>query len=294
MNAPATKPAAERLPVATSTAATSTTPRMRRRRLWQVAGGAVLVGAVCAGALGWRWASVQAAFLRYEPAAGDVIFQSLPHGPIVWAIEGVTDSPYSHCGIVAKQHGRWIVYEAYGEVSATPLRTFLLRGRGGGFAVYRLRSPYREHVSRTLECCTAYLGRPYDIRYRLDDETIYCSELVYKAYRDATHGGQLGGLVRFGDMNWRPYRSLIERVEGGAVPVDREMITPVELARAAQLEPVFSHNIRVERGDPRSDAVTDPPARAGDGPVTRATTRQTPAEGSEEHEVAGEDRPHAE
>ncbi len=256
--------------------------------------GTVLVGVVWAGALGWRWASTQAAFLRYEPAEGDVIFQSLPHGPIVWAIEGVTDSPYSHCGIVAKQDGRWIVYEAYGNVSATPLRTFLSRGRGGGFVVYRLRSPYREHVSRTLECCTAYLGRPYDIHYRLDDETIYCSELVYKAYRDATHGEQLGSLVRFGDMKWRPYRTLIEQVEGGAVPVDREMITPVELARAAQLEPVFSHNLRVERANLRPDALPDPSAPPGDVPDARETKRQTPQDDSQEHQVPGKDRPHAE
>jgi len=255
--------------------------------------GTILVGVVWAGALGWRWASTQAAFLRYVPAEGDVIFQSLPHGPIVWAIEGVTESPYSHCGIVAKQDGRWIVYEAYGEVSATPLRTFLSRGRGGGFVVYRLRWPYREHVSRTLECCTAYLGRPYDIRYRLDDETIYCSELVYKAYRDATHGEQLGSLVRFGDMKWRPYRSLIEQVEGGAVPVDRDMITPVELARATQLEPVFSHNLRIERANRRPDALADPSTRSGDAPDERKTRRQTPQEGSQEHQVAGEDHSHA-
>jgi uncharacterized protein YycO len=263
-----------------------TRPRVRGRRLQRIAGAAALLGVLCAAAFGWRWWSTQAACLRYAPAEGDVIFQSLPHGPIVWAIEGVTRSPYSHCGIVAKQDGRWIVYEAYEEVSATPLRTFLFRGRGGGFAVYRLRSPYREHIPRTLECCTAYLGRPYDIRYRLDDEAIYCSELVYKAYRDATHGQQLGRLVRFGDMNWRPYETLIEQVEGGAVPVDREMITPVDLAKAPQLEPVFSHQLRVEQTE-EADA---PPSSTG-APVTRD---RGPRERSQEDQVAGEDRPHAE
>jgi hypothetical protein len=263
-----------------------TRPRGRGRWLQAIAGAAALLGVLCAAAFGWRWWSTQAACLRYEPAEGDVIFQSLPHGPIVWAIEGVTRSPYSHCGIVAKQDGRWIVYEAYEEVSATPLRTFLFRGRGGGFAVYRLRSPYREHIPRTLECCTAYLGRPYDIRYRLDDEAIYCSELVYKAYRDATHGQQLGRLVRFGDMNWRPYETLIEQVEGGAVPVDREMITPVDLAKAPQLEPVFSYQLRVERPE---DA--DAPAHSKGAPVTRDGG---PLERSQEDHVAGEDRPHAE
>ncbi|NBW95482.1 MAG: hypothetical protein EBR28_01810 [Planctomycetia bacterium] len=199
-----------------------------------------------AASSGWQAWSAYSGYLAYEPQDGDVIFQSLPHGPIVWAIEGVTRSPYSHCGIVAKRDGEWIVYEAYRGVSATPLKTFLFRGRGGGFAVYRLRDEHRRHVPETLRCCETYLGRPYDIRYRLDDEKIYCSELIYKAYRDATHGERLGDLSRFGDMNWQPYEMLIRQVEGGDVPVDREMITPAGLARARQLELVLAHNLAVE------------------------------------------------
>jgi len=39
-----------------------------------------------------------------------------------------------------------------------------------------------------LACCEKYLGRPYDYRYQLDDESIYCSELIYKSFRDATNG----------------------------------------------------------------------------------------------------------
>ncbi len=194
--------------------------------------------------------SAYAGYLKYEPQEGDVIFQSLPPGPVVWAIEGVTKSPYSHCGIVARKDGRWIVYEAYRGVSATPLKTFLFRGRGGGFAVYRLRGEHRRHIPETLLCCEKYLGRPYDIRYRLDDEKIYCSELIYKAFRDATNGQQLGDLKKFGAMNWQPYETLIRQIEGGDVPVDREMITPVELAKARQLEPVFAHNIIMEAEKP--------------------------------------------
>ena len=199
---------------------------------------------------GFTIATTYAAIAKYEPREGDMIFQSLPHGPVVWAIEGVTKSPYSHCGIVGQRDDQWFVYEAYRGVSATPLKEFLWRGRGGGFAVYRLREDHRGHIPETLRCCEKYLGRPYDIRYRLDDEKIYCSELIYKAFRDATDGQQLGDLVKFGDMNWGPYEVLIRQIEGGEVPVDREMITPRDLAKARQLEPVFSHNINIEPAKP--------------------------------------------
>lgn len=192
---------------------------------------------------------------NYEPQEGDVIFQSLPHGPVVMAIEGVTKSPYSHCGIVAKtasddgRDGQWVVYEAIGDVHVTPLQDFLLRGRDGGFVAYRLRASDREHIPAVLKCCKAYFGRPYDFHYKFDDDRIYCSELIYKAFRDATHGQPLGRRVRFGDLNWQPFETLIRQIEGGEVPVDREMITPVDLARARQLEPVFSHRLPIETAD---------------------------------------------
>ena len=34
----------------------------------------------------------------YSPREGDVVFQSLPRGDLVDAIEGITNSPFSHCG----------------------------------------------------------------------------------------------------------------------------------------------------------------------------------------------------
>ena len=176
-----------------------TTPhRQRLRWRWLILSIAVALPLgltlVWAGTYAWNAWAAYAGYLKYEPQEGDIIFQSLPHGPVVWAIEGVTGSPYSHCGIVGSLDGKWIVYEAYRGVTATPLKTFLLRGRGGGFAAYRLQVDYRKHIPETLKCCEKYLGRPYDIRYRMDDEKIYCSELVFKAFREASGGQQLGAL----------------------------------------------------------------------------------------------------
>lgn len=88
----------------------------------------------------------------------------------------------------------------------------------------------------------SYRGRPYDERYRLDDdaEAIYCSELIYLAYRSAS-GEPLGKLVTLGELNWRPYSELIERIEHAPPPVDREIITPRNLAAAQQLQRVYTH-----------------------------------------------------
>ena len=50
----------------------------------------------------------------YRPQAGDVLFQALPRGvDLVEAIEGVTRSNYSHCGVVLKgTDGGWKVFES--------------------------------------------------------------------------------------------------------------------------------------------------------------------------------------
>ena len=121
----------------------------RRRWVWVLVALTLGLSLLWAGYSGWNAWSAYAGYLKYEPAVGDVVFQSLPPGPVVWAIEGVTRSSYSHCGIVAKRDGQWIVYEALGKVRVTPLKEFLFRGRGGGFVVYRLREEHREDRKST-------------------------------------------------------------------------------------------------------------------------------------------------
>ena len=57
---------------------------------------------------------------------GDLVFQSLPRGPLVDAIEGVTGSEWSHCGVLMKRSGSWYVVEALGEVRWTPYAEWIV------------------------------------------------------------------------------------------------------------------------------------------------------------------------
>ena len=221
--------------------------RSRRRDRMIVGGILVAMLLVVLAALAFAFGPGCFAYWDYQPREGDVVFQSLPHSRLVNAIEGATQSAYSHCGVIGQQDDRWVVYEAYDGVIATPLREFLFRGRNQGFAVYRLKEDRQRYVPAMLKAVQSYLGRPYDVRYRFDDEAIYCSELIFKAYRTASNGEQLGAVVKFGDLNWKPFEETVRHYEPGPVPLDREMITPKDLALAPQLELVFSHAIQVER-----------------------------------------------
>jgi len=46
-----------------------------------------------------------AGFISYQPQNGDIIFHSLQKNELVETIEGATNSPYSHCGVVRFKDG---------------------------------------------------------------------------------------------------------------------------------------------------------------------------------------------
>lgn len=177
--------------------------------------------------------------LQYKPKEGDMIFQSLPFGELTKVIEGVTNSPYSHVGLLVKKNNVWYVREAIGEVKDTLLYLWVLRGRGDSFAVFRLKEPYQKSIPKMMKKSEAFLGCPYDFHYGLDDEKIYCSELIFKAYKYATHKN-LGKLVRLKELNWKPHEKFILSIEN-KIPLNREIITPQDLSEAKELYLVYSN-----------------------------------------------------
>ena len=78
-----------------------------------------------------------------------------------------------------------------------PLARWINQARDRHYGVFRLGAKHAGHIPDFIRAARKYMGRPYDIRYRMDDEKIYCSELIFKGYRDAT-GEELGKLVKFG------------------------------------------------------------------------------------------------
>ena len=179
---------------------------------------------------------------EYHPAAGDFLFQSLEHGPLIDAIEGSSGSPFSHCGIVKQSGGKWVVIQAIGPVKETPLSEWIAQGRDNAFVAYRLRAPLAEKIPAILAAAEKYEGRPYDIHYDLDDAKIYCSELLWKATRDAT-GVTLGKIQKLGELKWQPYEEVIRYIENGALPLGREMITPRSVTEDSRLSEIFRYRM---------------------------------------------------
>lgn len=171
-----------------------------------------------------------AAFYLSDKKEGDVVFQSLPRVDLVDAIETISESEWSHCGILFRQDGHWMVAEAFGQVRYTPLRLWILRGRGSRIVSYRYPKLDEKGLAAVRAAVDAMEGLSYDFRYAPEDDEIYCSELVEKGF-DRALGIKLGRWQRLGDLNWKPKESFIREMEDGDLPLDRLMVTPVSLTR---------------------------------------------------------------
>ena len=133
----------------------------------------------------------------YEPVEGDLIFQDADCGSFCEAIEKVTQSlrgaRFSHVGIVRRREGQWVVIEANNGVEITPLDSFLRRsvdghGRPKAMAA-RLKPEFAPLLPSVLGHAESLVGKPYDEWFNIANDSLYCSELLYFAFREA-NGGQ--------------------------------------------------------------------------------------------------------
>jgi hypothetical protein len=171
---------------------------------------------------------------------GDIVFSGSKLGQGD-AIIQATGSPYTHCGIVFGKDGRFMVLEAVQPVRVTALEDFMARGRPEVFTARRLKlalTPAAYQKARAW--AQAQIGRDYDLHFKWDDTSLYCSELVWKVYKKA--GIELCPLRRFRDYDLEhpAVRRIIEQRYGGIdrLPMDERVVAPSDLAASELLEEV--------------------------------------------------------
>ena len=112
-----------------------------------------------------------------EVKEGDVIFQTSQsqQSPL---IQIATRSSISHCGIIVMKNGKPYVLETLKTLVVTPLDKFIARGEGGK---YWLKRSNKENIKIEYG---SYLGKPYDLAFKFDNDKFYCSELIYDIYKN--------------------------------------------------------------------------------------------------------------
>ena len=190
--------------------------------------------------------------------AGDIVFQESGSAQTM-AIALASRSLYTHTGIIEiGEGGEPHVVEAAQSVQSTPLARWIARGTAGRITVKRVRGLSEENALKVLAAAHAYDGRPYDFFFHDDAETIYCSELVHRAFAEGADM-TLGRMQSPRDLNIdnAAVRKLIEArwqkhplclKQGAAsfdacykIILDQRLVTPAAIARDAQLDMVFSN-----------------------------------------------------
>lgn len=147
-------------------------------------------------------------------------------------VRALTNSRWTHMGVLFEQRGKLFVFEAVSPVKYTPLAEWTKRGQDGKFVVKRLRDAERRLSPPVLAKMRAlgrsWLGRPYDLRFRWDDQSLYCSELAYKLF-DRAAGLRLGKLQTAAEMNLddpRVQQALQKRFAGVKFDPKEVVVTP--------------------------------------------------------------------
>ena len=170
---------------------------------------------------------------------GDIIFQTSTSNQSK-AIQLATNSKYSHMGIIYENDGTYLVYEAVQPVKLTPLTEWIKRGENGHYVIKRLTNADKvlssSNLSKMKKIGEQFKGKSYDIYFEWSDDKIYCSELVWKIYKQATgiEIGQLEQLSDFDLTNEIVKNKLKERY-GNDIPMDEKVISPAAMFNSNKL-----------------------------------------------------------
>ncbi len=124
---------------------------------------------------------------------GDLLFQDLDSSPLCTAIELVTpgynEASFSHIGLVVSVNDTLKVLEAIPpKVMLTNLDDFLNRSfdKDGNpkVIVGRLKDKYLHSIEEAVSYSKSKLNIKYDEVFLINNNSYYCSELIYEAFLD--------------------------------------------------------------------------------------------------------------
>jgi hypothetical protein len=183
---------------------------------------------------------------------GDLIFHESKSDQAK-AIKEITESRYTHCGIIVERDGDLYVAEAINPVrvigtSEHPLasvKSWIDRGIDDHAIIKKIHGGLSREQIQLLEVeMRESDGKEYDGRFQWNDNAIYCSEFIYDSFNKALQI-ILGEVQTFGEfpLDGPLARELIEtRYTRMNIPfsLEEQIITPVSVMNDPKLEPVLT------------------------------------------------------
>ncbi len=188
---------------------------------------------------------------------GDIVFQKTATSASD-AIMLASGTQYTHVGIVEiDKSGQPQVIEAVGPVQEVPLGEWMKKGSKGRITIKRIKGLDEGQAGSAIASARRYLGRPYDHFFYDTRDQIYCSELIYAAFKDGPNisvGRQ--EKVRDLKIDTDAAQTLIKqrwkshplcKAKGAssfkacyALILDQTLVTPASIARDPQMELVYT------------------------------------------------------
>lgn len=186
---------------------------------------------------------------------GDLVFQTT-WVPGSIAIGFASKSLYIHTGIVKHTSNGIVVVHAAQTVMETPLAEWIGYGVFSRFAVYRHMELTPKQAQTMLKAAEKYYGKAYDHYFSFNNDSIYCSELEYLAFKDA--GMEIGQVQKIGSLSvnngfvrrlikerWQSYPACMGKgYDFDAcykVIMDGELVTPATIASDKHMKMIFSN-----------------------------------------------------
>ena len=186
----------------------------------------------------------ESAFIGKDLHNGDLIFQTSQSAQSQ-AIQLATKSKYSHCGIIYKEDGKWFVFEAIQPVQKTPLDNWIARGKDSHYVVKRLKNADEvltdANFSKMKATAQKMGGKNYDLYFEWSDDRIYCSELIWKIYKEGT-GLEIGKLQELKDFDLSnpAVKAKLKERYGNTIPEHEKVISPAAMFESNLLYTVVS------------------------------------------------------
>lgn len=140
------------------------------------------------------FAQESANYLNLELQNGDLIFVGAQQENLSGAINRVTqrteNASFDHVGIIEIKEDSVLIIHASTQKGSVrePLDSLVFKENSNPkqFGIYRLKGTYQSAINQAITSSKTLLGKPYNWSYVLNDSSLYCSDFVERAFRQAS------------------------------------------------------------------------------------------------------------
>ena len=122
----------------------------------------------------------------------------------------------------------------------TPLDSWISRGDKSKYVIKRLKNAEAiltpENLNKMKTVGDRFKGKDYDIYFEWSDDKIYCSELVWKIYKEALDI-EIGNLETLKDFNLKDpiVKEKLHERYGDKIPLNELVISPAAMFESDKL-----------------------------------------------------------